>query len=165
MSDSESEEFFRNMFGKININVASEAMFLMAGLSGGLPMLMHEIGDAVFWQNTDNHIDEKDALIGIQQAAQAVGRKYIDHQVSKLLRSKSYSLILRIIHKKAPVGGWFNRRQILEALPSTEQKNLDNFLQRGRKPGIIQMTEVRGEYKFVNPLHQLYAWSEVKKIK
>lgn len=162
MSNSESEEFFNNMFNGRNITVNSEALSLMVGLSGGLPMLMHEIGDAVFWQNDDNRINEKDAIVGVTEAAQVVGRKYIDPQVSKLFRSKTYASILRTIYKKAPLGGMFNRQQILEALPSTEQNNFDNFLQRARRLGIIRMMEVRGEYEFVNPLHQLYAWSEAR---
>jgi len=162
MSNSESEEFFRRMFERINITISSDALTLMVPLSGGLPMLMHEIGDAVFWQDNDNYIDGQDALDGITEAARVVGKKYIAPQVSKILRSKTYASILRTIHKNVPLGGMFNRQQILEALPSTEQKNLDNFLQRGRRLGIIQMMETRGEYKFVNPLHQLYAWSEAK---
>lgn len=150
------------MFGRQKVTITSDALSLMVELSAGFPMLMHEIGDAVFWQNEDNRISGNDALLGIMEAAQSVGRKYIDHQVSKLLRSKTYGSILSTIHKKAPVGGMFNRQQILESLPSTERKNLDNFLQRGRRLGIIQMMETRGEYKFVNPLHQLYTWSEAK---
>ncbi len=162
MSNSESEDFFNNMFNGQNITVNGEALSLMVGLSGGLPMLMHEMGDAVFWKNDDNRISEKDAIEGVTEAAQVVGRKYIDHQVSKILRSKTYTSILRTIHKKAPLGGMFNRQQILEALPSTEQNNFDNFLQRARRLGIIRMMGTRGEYKFVNPLHQLYAWSEAR---
>ena len=158
MSNSESEDFFMNMFGGQNVTVNSEAFSLMVGRSGGFPMLMHEIGDAVFWQDTDNHIDGQDALDGITEAARVVGRKYIDPQVSKLLKSRKYASILQIIHKEAPLGGMFSRKEILTALPAGEQKNLDNFLLRSRELGIIEARRARGEYKFVNPLHQLYVW-------
>jgi len=156
MSNSESEDFFMNMFNKHNITVTSEALSLIVELSGGLPMLMHEVGDAVFWQDTDNDVDFADAIAGITEAARVVGRKYIDPKVSSLLKSKTYASILRTIHKKAPVGGMFSRQEILEALPTREQKNLDNFLLRSRELGIIEARKARGEYKFVNPLHQLY---------
>ena len=76
-----------------------------------------------------------------------------------------YASILRKIHNKAPLGGTFDRQQILEALPSSERKNLDNFLQRSRKLGIIEAWQSHGEYKFVNPLHQLYAWHEAQNRK
>ncbi len=162
MSKSESEDFFINMFDRQNVRITSEALSLMVGPSGGFPMLMHEVGDAVFWQDKDNRIDGQDALTGIMEAAQVVGRKYIAPKVSSLLKSKTYASILQIIHKKAPLGGMFSRQQILEALPSGEQKNLDNFLKRSRELGIIEAMEARGEYKFVNPLHQLYIWYEAK---
>jgi len=162
MSNSESEEFFGRMFERSGITVSSDALGRMVMWSGGLPMLMHEIGDAVFWQDKDNYIDEQDALGGIMEAARVVGKKYIAPQVSKILRSKTYASILRTIHKKTPLGGMFNQQQILETLPPDKQNNLDDFLRRGRRLGIIRMMEVRGEYKFVNPLHQLYAWSEAR---
>lgn len=165
MTNSESEDFFTSMFNRQNITISSEALSLMVALSGGLPMLMHEVGDAVFWQDKDSHIDEQDALSGIEQAAQDVGRKYIEPQVSKLFKNKMYASILRKIHNKAPLGGTFDRQQILEALPSSERKNLDNFLQRSRKLGIIEAWQSHGEYKFVNPLHQLYAWHEAQNRK
>jgi hypothetical protein len=165
MTNSESEDFFTSMFNRQNITISSEALSLMVALSGGLPMLMHEVGDAVFWQDKDSHIDEQDALSGIEQAAQDVGRKYIEPQVSKLFKNKMYASILRKIHNKAPLGGTFDRQKILEALPSSERKNLDNFLQRSRKLGIIEAWQSHGEYKFVNPLHQLYAWHEAQNRK
>lgn len=163
MTGSECEKFFVDMFNRVDITIdTEEALPMMMGLSKGFPMLMHEIGDAVFWQNEDNCISEKDAMQGIMEAAQVVGRKYIDPQVSKLLRSKTYASILRTIHKKAPLGGMFNRQKIMKELPESEKRNFDNFLQRSTNLGIIEPLEARGEYKFVNPLHQLYAWYEAK---
>ncbi len=158
MSNSESEDFFMNMFERVGTTIDAEALSLTTGLSGGLPMLMHEVGDAVFWQDTDNDVDFSDAIEGITEAARVVGIKYIDPKVSSLLKSRSYASILRTIHKKAPIRGIFSRQEILEVLPTKEQNNLDNFLIRSRELGIIEARKARGEYKFVNPLHQLYAW-------
>jgi len=165
MIENECEEFFGAMFNKQGINVDVTALSLMVKMSGGFPMLMHEVGDAIFWQDTDNYIDEGDALEGITEAARVVGKKYIAPQVSKLLRSKTYASILHVIQKKAPLGDVFERQQILQELPVKEQKNLDNFLQRSRDLGIIDAGEARGEYKFLNPLHQLYIWYEGKNKK
>ena len=64
MNEDESKEFFNNMFNKQNISLTSQALSLMVNLSGGFPMLMHEVGDAVFWLDTDNCIDENDAKKG-----------------------------------------------------------------------------------------------------
>jgi len=162
MSYVESREFFEGMFYRKNITVTKNALSLMAKVSGGFPMLMHEIGDAVFWQDTDSNIDIRDAKQGIEEAARTVGKKYIDPQISKVLRSKTYSSILWRIGKKLPIGGAFKRQELLKEIPADEQKNLDNFLNRIKKLGIVDDAEVKGEYRFVNPLFHLYVWYEAK---
>lgn len=160
MNESESKEFFTSMFDKSSIAVANEALSLMVTMSGGFPMLMHEVGDAVFWQDTDNQISERDARLGIMEAARVVGKK-IHPQISKILKSRTYASILQKI-SKMPIGKTFERQQILRRAPEEEQKNLDNFLQRTRELGIIEAAEVRGEYKFVNSLYHLYVWYVAK---
>jgi len=162
MDEIESREFFKKTFAEESINVSKEALSLMVQLSGGYPMLMHEVGDAVFWQDTDNSIDENDARAGIMEAARTVGKKYIDPQISNVLRSKTYSSILWRIGKKLPLGTTFKRQELLKEVPEKEQKNLDNFLNRIKKLGIVDDAEVRGEYRFVNPLFHLYVWYEAK---
>jgi hypothetical protein len=162
MNEMESREFFGKTFTDESITVSNGALSLMVQLSGGYPMLMHEVGDAVFWQDTDNDIDIHDARQGIMEAARTVGKKYIDPQISKVLRSKTYSSILWRIGKKLPLGVAFKRQELLKKIPADEQKNLDNFLNRIKKLGIVDDAEVRGEYKFVNPLFHLYVWYEAK---
>jgi len=162
MDESESGEFFKKTFAQESITVSGEALSVMVELSGGYPMLMHEVGDAVFWQDTDNNIDIRDAKQGIMEAARAVGKKYIDPQISKVLRSKTYSSILWRIGKKLPLGTSFKRQELLKEVPEEEQKNLDNFLNRIKKLGLVDDAEIRGEYRFVNPLFHLYVWYEAK---
>jgi len=163
MSNSESEDFFINMFNVQNITVNSEALSLMVGRFGGFPMLMHEVGDAVFWQDSDGQIDLSDARQGITEAARNVGRKYIGAQVSNVLRNKTYSSILLRMGKKLPIGATFKRQELLKQNASEkERKNLDNFLNKIKKLGIMKDADVRGEYTFVNPLYHLYIWYEAK---
>lgn len=155
MNEDESKEFFNNMFNKQNISLTSQALSLMVNLSGGFPMLMHEVGDAVFWLDTDNCIDENDAKRGILEAAANVGRKYLDPQVYRALRSETYRSILRRIGK-LPLGASFQRKDVLEKVPDKERKIFDNFLRRIKSLGIISETEMRGEYRFVTQLYHLY---------
>ena len=162
MSENESRGFFQEMFKKQNITVAEKALSLMVELSGGYPMLLHDVGDSIFWQDTDNHISETDAKQGIMEAARIVGRKYIDTKVSKVLRSETYSSILWQMGRKLPLGATFRRQELLKAVGEKEKKNLDNFLNRIKKLGLVDDTEVRGEYTFVNPLYHLYLWFEAK---
>lgn len=164
MRQNESEEFFVNMFDKVKVKIVNEALSLMVQLSGGYPMLMHEVGDAVFWQDSDNHIDTIDARKGITEAARNVGRKFIGTQVSNVLRNRTYSSILMRMGKKLPIGATFKRQELLKQNASEKEiKNLDNFLNKIKKLGIMKDAEGRGEYIFVNPLYHLYLWYEAKK--
>lgn len=163
MNESESQEFFVKLFNKQNITVTDNALPLMVTMSGGFPMLMHQVGDCVFRQDTDNNISEKDAKLGIIEAAKSVGRNYIGTQVASVFRNKTYSSILMRMGKKLPIGITFKRQELLkENAPEKEQKNLDNFLNKIKKLGIMQDADVRGEYRFVNPLYHLYLWYEAK---
>jgi len=70
------------------------------------------------------------------------------------------------IGKKSPIGTKFTRQELLkDNAPEKEQKNLDNFLNKIKKLGIMEDAETRGEYKFVNPLYHLYLWYEAERIK
>ena len=163
MNESESREFFRKTFAEESITVANDAISLMVQFSGGYPMLMHEVGDAVFWQDTDNNIDLHDAVPGIEEAVRNVGRKYIGTQVGNVLRNKIYSSILLRMGEKLPIGVTFKRQELLKDDASDkERKNLDNFLSKIKRLGIMKDAEVRGEYTFVNPLFHLYVWYEAK---
>jgi len=155
MAESESTEFFGRTFGGQNIKVSPDALSLMVEFSGGLPMLMHEVGDAVFWQDTDNSIDGGDAARGIFDTAENVGKKYLDPRVYRALRGQSYRSILRRIGK-LPLGSSFHRQDVLGMLPDKERKTFDNFLRRIKGMGVIAEGEVRGEYRFVNDLFHLY---------
>jgi hypothetical protein len=167
MTKDESGQFFTDTFNRQSITVSQDALSLMVELSGGFPMIMHEVGDAVFWLDTDNSIDVLDAKLGIMEAAKSVGRKYIGPQVASVFRNKTYSSILLRLGKKVPIGTTFRRKELLkENAPKEEQKKLDNFLNRVKKLGIMQDADVWGEYRFVNPLYHLYLWCEAEnKIK
>jgi len=164
MNKDKSEEFFNNMFSEQKIAIEPRAMSLMVELSGGFPMLMHEVGDAVFWLDNDDLINEKDAVKGTIEAAEVVGRKYLDPQVYQALRSKTYRSILRRIGG-LPLRQNFQRKEILDAVPEKERKIFDNFLRRIKKLGMICETETRGEYRFVNQLFHLYVGLEALREK
>jgi energy-coupling factor transporter ATP-binding protein EcfA2 len=160
MDEHECKKFFtETTFGKKLITVADDALSLMIEMAGGYPMLMHEVGDAVFWQDKDNRIDRRDATQGIIEAARNVGRKYIGTQVGSVFRNEIYSSILLRLGWKLPIGVTFKRQELLkESSSAGEQKNLDNFLGKVKDLGIMRDAETRGEYRFVNPLYHLYIW-------
>jgi len=74
LSDKEVETFLRRAFEKVNVKVEFKAMEIMVKFSSGLPLLMHEIGDAIFWEDGDGIISEKDTLRGVLAAAERMDK-------------------------------------------------------------------------------------------
>jgi hypothetical protein len=128
----------------------------MVQFSSGLPILMHEIGDAIFWIDTDGVIDERDALPGIIEAAERIGKKYLDPKVYNALRSKRYRAILRKLGE--PPSRKFKKKDVEERLSGNEQKVFHNFLRRMRELAVIEPDREggRGAYRFVNELYPIY---------
>lgn len=165
-SDTETREFFNTTFSKVNVRIEAEAIAIMSQFSGGLPVLAHEIGDAVFKTDQDNIIDYKDALAGIIQAADIVGRKHLEPQVFRAIRSAKYRTILRKIAKE-PFQPEFRVRDIRSRLSPEEERVFHNFLTRMKKLGVLQENPEGGPgaYRFGNRLHYLYFCLEAKRAK
>ncbi len=155
MNNNESEEFFKKAFGSVGITIEPGALPTLTRYSGGLPVLLHEVGDAVYWEDSDNSIDKNDTIKGISHAAESVGRKYLDRQVYQTLRSKTYRSILRKMGK-FPLEAKFKRKELVKEMNDSERRNFDNFRQRMEKLGVLTKGEVRGEYKFTNELFRVY---------
>lgn len=159
MNNNESEEFFKKAFENANITLKQDALPILTRYSGGLPVLLHEVGDAVYWEDSDSCIDRDDAINGIFHAAENVGRKYLDRQVYQTLRSETYHSILRRMGK-LPLEAKFRRKELVKEMNDSERRNFDNFRQRMEKLGVLAKEEVRGEYRFSNELFRLYVMIE-----
>ncbi|MEA1893737.1 MAG: ATP-binding protein [Euryarchaeota archaeon] len=164
LSDKEVNEFFKKTFKRVNIEVEPEAMGVMVGFSSGLPILMHEIGDAVFWRDYDGVISKEDTLPGIVDAADRIGKKYLDPKVYRTIRSERYRSILRKLGEE-PIDR-FKKSEIGSKLSEEEKKVFKNFLGKMRQLGIIvpDIEGGRGAYKFVNVLYPVYIWMESRNI-
>jgi hypothetical protein len=158
--DNEVSEFFKKAFGSVELEIEEEAMQIITRFSNGLPILMHEIGDSVFWGFTNDSVTKSTAVKGVIEAADRIGKKYLDPKVYRAVRSERYRSILRKIGEDIKMG--FHKRDILEKLKEKEQKVFDNFLKRMIDLGIIikDIEKGRGHYKFVNDLYSIYIWLE-----
>lgn len=156
---TEAADFFRRAFGRARREVNDEALMVMVGFSGGYPMLAHEIGDAVYRVDQDGKIDAQDAFTGVRQAAEVVGRKYLQHQVVDAIRSPRYLSILR---KAARLGYPFTLHELRKQLTESEQRALRNFITRMKNLGVIVPSDEhgRGTYRFTNLLYQTYFFME-----
>jgi hypothetical protein len=164
-SDDETREFFGNAFSKASVTVDPDALDDLVRYAGGLPVLAHEIGDAVYKADDDERIDARDAWLGIVTAADIVGRKHLEPGVFQAIRSQRYRAILRKIADPDPFNVQFKRSDLISALGDDEQRVLDSFLRRMRELGVIvpDPDGGRGAYRFDNRLHYLYIWIETQR--
>jgi len=155
MNEAEMKEFFNLTFGKAGMKVDDEAMYYLCLFSGGLPKLMHLVGDSAFWIAQEDVIDKDTAFDAIIAAAEDVGRKYVDQQVYKALRSKDYKRILSKLAKH-DFDLSFKKNEVVKGLNEDEKRKFNNFLQKMKKLGVLNSGEERGEYIFRDRLTRLY---------
>lgn len=165
LDDKEVAEFFTKAFASSGIKINKEALDIITRFSNGLPILMHEIGDAAFWKLVDDTVTKEIAIGAVIEAADRIGKKYLDPKVYRAVRSQRYRSILRKIGEDIKRG--FHKTDILEKLKEKEQKVFDNFLKRMIDLGIIikDIEKGRGCYKFVNDLYSIYIWLESENFK
>ncbi|MFH1259560.1 MAG: ATP-binding protein [Elusimicrobiota bacterium] len=155
LDKSETIDFYKNIFEKEGIKIEPAILNILYQYSGGLPMLLHEVGDAVYWADNDNIISHDDATIGISFATKNVGEKYLDRQVYKAIKSEKYRTILDKM-ATSEIGMTFRKEGIETKLNDSEKKVFNNFLQKMKKLGVITSGEKLGEYVFANELFRLY---------
>jgi len=68
LSNNEVEDFYKHMFSKMRIKLDDKAIERMVICSAGMPFMMEEIGDAVYWNSNGIMITEQDATNGIIDA-------------------------------------------------------------------------------------------------
>ncbi len=166
LSDEEVEHFLSVAFEKVDMKVEPDAMALLVTYSSGLPILMHEIGDATFWADTDGVIDADDAMTGVLAAAEEVGKKYLDPKVYRAIRSKNYRSILRKLGA-GEISREFVKKEVGSRLNEREKKVFHNFLKRMKDLGVIEsdLEKGTGAYRFVNEIYPIYIWMESEGLK
>jgi len=159
LGDSETKDFFVKAFGSAGKQVDDVAITLMVGWSNGFPVLMHMIGDEVFYADRDGRIDDDDTERGVAAAISAFGRRYLDEQVIKVIQSEDYWSILHKLltnNVKNVIDRSFSKADISDGLTLDENKKLDNFLQRMKKLGVIASSGRKGDYVFTNSMVLAY---------
>ncbi|MBI4569886.1 MAG: AAA family ATPase [Planctomycetes bacterium] len=155
-TDAETRGFFQDSFAKVAAPVDERALDIFSKFAGGLPVLAHEIGDAALKRDSDGRIDESDALNGVADAAEIVGRKLLEPRVFQAIRSARYRKILRRV-VTPPFDLRFRRADLIRGLAADERKVLDNFLSRMKGLDVIRPDPDGGPgaYRFGNHLHYL----------
>lgn len=158
-SEEETREFFDRAFSKVEVKVLPEAHLYLWRFSGGHPVFVHELGDAVFDVDVDNKIDATDAIDGSFQAARIIGDRYIEPKVLAAIRSEHYQHILLKIARR-PFGHRFSRKEVVSGLLPDEAKVFDNFLRRMESLDVIRKDQERGpgSYEFTSELYYIFFW-------
>ena len=152
----EVEQFYRDSFASGNAVLSAAGLRFLERYTGGLPVLAHEIGDAVWHTARAQTITQDEIVTGVARAAEIIGRKLLEPQVFRAIQSDRYRAILRKMADD-PSRMTFHRGELAARLTQEERRVLDNFLRRMRNLGTLQPDpEVRGGYRFPNRLHALY---------
>ena len=163
-SEGEIREFYQNSFASVGAKVDERDLSTLIEFSGGMPVLAHEIGDAV-WRAAAGctEVDQRQVSVGVINAAEIIGRKLIDPQVFSAIRSELYRSILR--RMSGELRFLIKRSELLDLLAEDEGKVVDNFFNRMKQVGaLISDPEIRGGYRFPNRLYALYFWMESRRM-
>lgn len=156
LDDEDIKEFYLDTFNEFNIKFKNDELLNeMVYYSWGMPLIMQQIGDAVFWNSLDGEINEDNAYSGISNAALELGNKQIRNKLNKI-KSSHYTKILYKLGKNEKME--FTKSEVKEFLSSDEILVFDDFLKRMRDLEIIESIgkENSGEYAFVNRLYFVY---------
>jgi hypothetical protein len=159
MGPVEIWDFFTRAFDSANMTVEPDAMGLFTHFSAGFPKIMHLIGDAAYWNDDDGRVDGLDAENAVIMAAEEVGKRFVDEQVYKALRSPTYrSILAKVAAKLGPESISFLKSDVASGLTEQEKKKLGSFLNRMKQLKVIRRGDIQGEWIFNLRMVQLYIW-------
>ena len=151
-SDEEAASFYRKSFQSAGAETTEDSLQRLVRFTGGLPVLAHEIGDAVWRRAKGPKIQRREVLTGIFLAAEVVGAKWLEPKIFQAIRSENYRAIISKMSERPKLN--FQRAELRERLTPKEQRVLDSFLRRMKKLGALEEDpEVRGGYRFPSLLH------------
>lgn len=155
-SDEEVLDFYHGAFREGNAVISDASVRMLSLYTGGLPVLAHELGDAVWRTARGPKINPGEVVDGIIAAAEVIGRKLLEPGIFKAITSERYRSILRTMTDDFDRMR-FSRAELIDRLTEQERSVLDNFLRRMKKLGAIEPDpEVKGGYRFPNRLYGLY---------
>ena len=160
-TQDECERFFTTYFNSVNGSIEPAALQFMAEMTGGLPVVAHEIGDAVYRATAEYPVKLADATAGLISAAEILGHKMLRPQIVEALQSERYREILRML-PTGPLTRRFRRSELIDRLPPESVRSVDAFLRRMRALGAIAQDPDRGRgaYVFTNPAYDVYFWQQ-----
>lgn len=156
IDDNDIYDFFKSVFEDKGFRfIDDDGLESMVSFTYGMPLVMQQIGESVFWLAEDKFINEDIALTGIIDAAIEIGNKQIKSKLDKIRSDHYENILLKICNNKKFS---FKKSQIKEYLSDDEKNALTDCLARVKDLGIIESIgkENSGEYEFSNRLYFVY---------
>lgn len=158
LDNKDIESFFKDSFEEVGIEFDDgfNSLEPMVYFSWGMPLIMQQIGDSVFWNAQEElKITEMTVFKGITDAADELSRKQLKSKLNKI-RSDTYMDIFLKLGGQRSIQ--FKKSEFKQYLTPEERKSFDGFLKRAKSLGIIESIgrDNSGEYGFVNTLYFTY---------
>ena len=156
LNDDDVIEFFKDTFSQVEIEISDDALEIMVAFSSGLPLMMQQIGESVFWSCETDCISKQDAIEGVINAAYEIGSKQIKPVLNQI-KSNKYEPILEFLVENNMNN--FKRSDVKDAMDISDNV-LSNFLSKMVELGILESTGHKhsGTYEFSNNLYYAYFW-------
>lgn len=126
LSEEEVKCFFKDTFSQVEMDISNEAWDIIVSFSSGLPLMMQQIGESVFWASKTNIITKDDAITGIVNALYEIGSKQI-RPILDQIRSDNYKSILEFLADNNMRK--FKRSDVKDAMNISDNV-LSNFLSK-----------------------------------
>ncbi len=156
LNSNEINEFFQDTFNSVGITCDEESLKYMVSFSEGIPLMMQEIGDSVYWEVEGNIVNKEYAIKGIIEAGRLIGKRQIKPVMDKSIRSENYESILMKLAENSVDS--FKRSDFENFLSTSEKKVFAKVLQRATELNILESVgrDKSGRYKFSNRLYLVY---------
>ena len=158
MSLEEAAEFYRKALGAAAIEITMDAVKVFYAQSGGVPRIMHLLGEKAYRADRDQRIDLHDAQSATLQAAQDYGQRIVREKLFGILHTREERAILVKIGQLKRDVPRFVIGDVAAGMSSAELVRLQHFLDDLVEQEILRPGETRDEFEFCLPLVQLYFW-------
>lgn len=169
LEDYDIEDFFKTSFNNVGIEFEDgyKSIEPMVYFSWGMPLIMQQIGDSIFWNAQDNlKINEDVVSLGIVDATDELGKKQLKSKLNKIRSDTYLDIFLKLGDKRLMT---FKKSEVKDFLTIDENRVFNDFLKRAKELEIIESIgrNNSGEYGFVNRLYFTYFMmlSNVKNLK
>ncbi|MDO5850181.1 MAG: ATP-binding protein [Methanobacteriaceae archaeon] len=147
--DEGIKEFYIDSFKKANMTIDDDALDIISYYSFGLPLMMQQIGDSIYWYADDDKITKEEAIHGIITAASEIRNKQLTPIINQIESEDYKHILLRLGELEAYQ---FKVSEIKEKLNKEYQIIFEDFIEYMVKLNILKKIgkDNSDEYEFNN---------------